>query len=120
MSKSRFAILSLGVITVALAVTLAWSLIRSVGLREKADKFDRRCSKVRLAMRQAWQHLENPALQGEAARRFLEPVALQSYDEVEMCAVRQLDLEGHTQCQLRGDYACLAKLARAAEQAIPE
>jgi len=120
MTRSRRFGIATSIAAVVLAVGLVVSRLQVSRLQPKAAKFERRCAVVRLAMHMDATELADPALQQEASRRFYEPVAAHSYDEIMACAARPLDLSSHDRCLLTRDYSCLAELAHKAELAIED
>ena len=60
---------------------------------------------------------ENEKHRVEASDRFGGQVTYHSEQELQLCADHPPDLTGRDGCWLRKDYACLARLARAASDA---
>jgi len=53
-----------------------------------------------------------------AVARFGELFTYHSEQEIQLCANKPIDLQARGACALNHDYACLAKLARAASESV--
>ena len=56
----------------------------------------------------------DPKRQEAASDRFLQPRTFHSWDEVQLCRKGPVDLRTHDDCYVGQNFACLARLARAA------
>ena len=116
--KPRILVALLGAIALALAVLLVLSRLEIRRLGQRDQRYRTLCSLVRVSIVRDASDLRDPKLKDEAIRRFLEPIAHHSYEDINQCVAEPLDLD-RSKCAAGPDYAsCLARLAETAAEAV--
>lgn len=118
--RARIAAIALLVVLLAVSLVFLLWLRRTSAWQSKVERFDQHCLGVRIGMRMDYDDLRNPRFQHAAARRFLEPVTQHSQSEFKMCATREVNFDALSGCRMYEDFPCMAALALAAMEAIPE
>jgi len=117
---ARRTTIALGVIALGLAGVVAVQAVRSSGFRAKAERLDRHCGLVRVAMRMDgdwFSDPHSPERRVQAVRRFGVDAG-HSHEEIVLCVGHSRDLSLVGPCKQNSDYACLAAMARRVEAAI--